>query len=67
MDLNSVQPKPFGWMLDVVWLNLVELSNHELFTQLLERVISDYLHVNIFVNGFDTTGKWSRKRVEALV
>ena len=38
MDLNSVQPKPFGWMLDVVWLNLVELSNHELFTQLLERV-----------------------------
>ena len=39
MDLNSVQPKPFGWMLDVVWLNLVELSNHELFTQLLERVI----------------------------
>ena len=39
LDLNSVQPKPFGWMLDVVWLNLVELSNHELFTQLLERVI----------------------------
>ena len=40
LDLNSVQPKPFGWMLDVVWLNLVELSNHELFTQLLERVIT---------------------------
>ena len=65
MDLNSVQPKPFGWMLDVVWLNLVELSNHELFTQLLERVITPCEY--IFVNGFDTTGKWSRKRVEALV
>ena len=40
LDLNSVKPKPFGWMLDVVWLNLVELSNHELFTQLLEKVIT---------------------------
>ena len=47
MDLNSVQPKPFAWMLDVVWLNLVELSKHELFTQLLERVIIDYINVNI--------------------
>jgi hypothetical protein len=33
-----VQAKPFGWMLDVVWLNLVELSKHELFKQLLEKV-----------------------------
>ena len=49
MDLNSVQPKPFGWMLDVVWLNLVELSNHELFTQLLERVIAFEHHATIIL------------------
>ena len=39
LDLNSVKAKPFSWMLDVVWLNIVELSRHEPFTQLLEKVI----------------------------
>ena len=29
-------------MLDVVWLNIVELSKHEPFTALLEKVRSDY-------------------------
>ena len=38
LDLNSVQAKPFGWMLDMNWLNIVELSKHELFSQLLEKV-----------------------------
>ena len=28
-------------MLDVVWLNIVELSKHEPFTALLEKVSSD--------------------------
>ena len=40
LDLNSVKAKPFSWMLDVVWLNIVELSRHEPFTQLLEKVIA---------------------------
>ena len=55
LDLNSVkviqqniflflkvllQPKPFRWMLDVIWLNLVELSKLELFSSLLDKVIS---------------------------
>merc|ERR1719422_427677 len=38
LDLNSVKPKPFRWMLDVIWLNLVELSKQEIFNQLLEKV-----------------------------
>ena len=49
LDLNSVkvapisptkhftssQPKPFKWMLDVSWLNLVELSKQKTFRELL--------------------------------
>ena len=38
LDLNAVKPKPFRWMLDVIWLNLVELSKQEVFNQLLEKV-----------------------------
>jgi dynein heavy chain len=38
LDLNAVKPKPFRWMLDVIWLNLVELSKLEIFNQLLDRV-----------------------------
>ena len=38
LDLNAVKPKPFRWMLDVIWLNLVELSKQEVFNQLLENV-----------------------------
>ncbi len=33
-----MKPKPFRWMLDVIWLNLVELSKLETFNQLLDRV-----------------------------
>jgi dynein heavy chain len=38
LDLNAVKPKPFRWMLDVIWLNLVELSKQETFNQVLEKV-----------------------------
>ena len=39
MDLNSVKPKPYRWMLDVIWLNLVEMSKIDAFSMLLEKVI----------------------------
>nr|XP_033786541.1 dynein heavy chain 5, axonemal-like [Geotrypetes seraphini] len=35
LDLNSVEPKPKKWILDLTWLNLVQLSNLQPFTQLL--------------------------------
>jgi dynein heavy chain len=38
LDMNATKPKPFRWMLDVIWLNLVELSKQETFNQLLEKV-----------------------------
>ncbi|XP_030407468.1 dynein heavy chain 5, axonemal-like isoform X1 [Gopherus evgoodei] len=38
LDLNSVQPKPKKWILDMTWLNLVQLSNLYPFNQLLGQV-----------------------------
>uniref|UniRef100_A0A8C3H648 Dynein axonemal heavy chain 5 n=1 Tax=Chrysemys picta bellii TaxID=8478 RepID=A0A8C3H648_CHRPI len=38
LDLNSVQSKPKKWILDMTWLNLVQLSNLYPFNQLLGQV-----------------------------
>ncbi|XP_025057270.1 dynein heavy chain 5, axonemal-like [Alligator sinensis] len=38
LDLNSVEPKPKNWILDMTWLNLVQLSNLNPFNQLLGQV-----------------------------
>ena len=38
LDLNSVKPKPCKWMLDVVWLNIVELSKHHYFKDIMNRI-----------------------------
>ena len=35
LDLASVKPKPFRWMLDIIYLNLVELCNLETFKDLM--------------------------------
>uniref|UniRef100_A0A8C8ED16 Dynein axonemal heavy chain 5 n=1 Tax=Otus sunia TaxID=257818 RepID=A0A8C8ED16_9STRI len=39
LDLNSVEPKPKKWILDMTWLNLVQLSNLHPFNQLLVQVV----------------------------
>uniref|UniRef100_A0A8B9I210 Dynein axonemal heavy chain 5 n=1 Tax=Anser brachyrhynchus TaxID=132585 RepID=A0A8B9I210_9AVES len=39
LDLNSVEPKPKKWILDVTWLNLVQLSSLGPFSQLLVQVV----------------------------
>nr|XP_055038161.1 dynein axonemal heavy chain 5 isoform X2 [Misgurnus anguillicaudatus] len=38
LDLNSVEPKPKRWILDMTWLNLVQLSSLPPFTTLLMQV-----------------------------
>ncbi|XP_074644897.1 dynein axonemal heavy chain 5-like [Tubulanus polymorphus] len=38
LDLNVVQPKPCKWILDMNWLNLVELSNLHQFSGILDQV-----------------------------
>jgi len=39
LDLNSVEPKPKKWILDMTWLNLVQLSSLYPFNQLLVQVV----------------------------
>lgn len=38
LDLNAVAPKPFKWILDITWLNLVEISKLKQFTELLKKI-----------------------------
>ena len=38
LDLKAVQPKPFRWVLDITWLNLVEMSKLPQFNNLLDQI-----------------------------
>lgn len=38
LDLNAVTPKPFRWILDVTWLNLVEISRITYFSSILTKI-----------------------------
>lgn len=38
LDLNAVTPKPFKWILDITWLNLVEISKLKPFHEILKKI-----------------------------
>lgn len=38
LDLNAVTPKPFKWILDITWLNLVEISKLKPFNDILKKI-----------------------------
>lgn len=40
LDMNSVQSKPFPWIPDIIWLNIVQLSRLPIFKSITEEVCS---------------------------
>lgn len=52
LDLNAVAPKPFKWILDVTWLNLVEINKLVTFSDILIKVIEKTKSVNYKSNIF---------------
>ncbi|XP_045541937.1 dynein axonemal heavy chain 5 [Papilio machaon] len=41
LDLNAVTPKPFKWILDITWLNLVEISKLKIFSDVLQKIATN--------------------------
>nr|XP_037867095.1 dynein heavy chain 8, axonemal isoform X2 [Bombyx mori] len=41
LDLNACPPKPFKWVTDMSWLNLVQLSGLRQFTNILNQVVNN--------------------------
>uniref|UniRef100_A0AAX7VFT7 AAA+ ATPase domain-containing protein n=1 Tax=Astatotilapia calliptera TaxID=8154 RepID=A0AAX7VFT7_ASTCA len=50
LDLKTCPSKPFSWILDMVWLNLVELSKLPQFTNIVKQVSQSGKHWKAWVS-----------------
>ncbi|XP_047444882.1 dynein axonemal heavy chain 8-like [Mugil cephalus] len=50
LDLKTCPTKPFSWILDMVWLNLVELSKLPQFSEIITQVSQSGKHWKAWVN-----------------
>lgn len=48
LDLNAVAPKPFRWILDITWLNLVEINKLSMFSEILDKVSQQLIFQKIW-------------------
>jgi dynein heavy chain len=53
LDLNAVEPKPKPWILDITWLNIVQVASLPQFTELPNQVTRA---PGAWKNWFDTVG-----------
>ncbi|XP_077412422.1 dynein axonemal heavy chain 8-like [Vanacampus margaritifer] len=51
LDLKACPPKPYSWVLDIVWLNLVELSKLPQFANILNQVSKSGKYWKVWANG----------------
>lgn len=66
LDLNTAPPKPFKWILDAVWLNLVELSSLHPFTDILQQVLKINVKIQIVYKLYSHIGARKRTRMAIL-